>query len=511
MKKLLTIILLIISLFIISGCEKEYSDKKIISIEYVTIDYNGGYRNIKKIDFIEDKVYGKGYLPVGDKTPEYTELYSIDDSKEQDFINEIYNAGLLSLKAKYKTLQKIIDGGGWDLIITYEDGTTKKSTGSNAGPYKIFTKCDEIFYNYYNESFFGRVSINKNAPGISISITHPMDNGISSLSTGLVASNYKYNNQEVNNINNLEFANLNNYYSFKENISYTILVGKDKKEVKEIVLKSYDKNGGDEKIITPNSNKYNYEYALENNRIYIFDVTYKNGYAQFPFSTIIETYEKLPSDFSFRINVKENNQSKSYDYKYKLLSNGINSIYYEIPHDVLLQLYKEIDQNNFFDIGFTYGTGTGKSDYVLLYAFYKGTGKTITVYDNNESIEGYNIEKIVNNIYNKYLKEIINTIPTEIFTVQENTIFSNNVVTIKILENNKFIITTPEKEYQGSYNIYGNTISLVTDDYWYHFDLLISDGYIILEKYFTTIAYTENKYFFDGTIYTQSQDLVPEK
>lgn len=511
MKKILLILLLILPLFIVSGCKKEYNGKTIISIEYITKDYNGGYTNKRKIDFVNDKVYGLGFLPVSDKVPDYTELFSIDNSKEKDFINEIYNLGLLTLKKSYKRIIPVIDGGGWDLIITYEDGSTKKSSGDNAGPYKTFTKCDEVFYEYYNESFFGRVSKNKSAPGISISITHLIDNGMSSLSTGLSASNYKYNSHEVNNINNIEFASLNNYYNFKENISYTISVSKDHKEIKQIVLKSYDKNGNDERMISPNSNKYSYEYSLEINRIYVFDVTYKNGYAQYPFSTIIETYEKVPSDFSFKINIKENNNTKRYDSKYKLLSNGINSICYELPQDVLLQLYKEIDKNNFFDLGFTYGAGTGESNYVSLYAFYKGIGKTVSVYESNEDNEGYNIEKLVNDIYNNYLKEIIDTIPTELFTVEENTIFFNNEVTIKLLENNEFIITTPEKKYHGKFNIYGSELSLETDDYWYHFEFLISDGYLILSDYHTTVAYTENKYFNQGMIFMKSHDLVPEK
>ena len=125
MKKILLILLLILPLFIVSGCKKEYNGKTIISIEYITKDYNGGYTNKRKIDFVNDKVYGLGFLPVSDKVPDYTELFSIDNSKEKDFINEIYNLGLLTLKKSYKRIIPVIDGGGWDLIITYEDGSTK--------------------------------------------------------------------------------------------------------------------------------------------------------------------------------------------------------------------------------------------------------------------------------------------------------------------------------------------------------------------------------------------------
>lgn len=506
MKKILLILLLILPLFIASGCKQEYNGKTIISIEYITKDYNGGYTNKRKIDFVNDKVYGLGFLPVSDKVPDYTELFSIDNSKEKDFINEIYNLGLLTLKKSYKRIIPVIDGGGWDLIITYEDGSTKKSSGDNAGPYKTFTKCDEVFYEYYNESFFGRVSLDNTVPNLGVAFTHSKNNGLYSLSTSLSPSNYKLNNKEVNNINNFEFAKEQYYITFEKNTSYSISVSNEKQKIKNITLKCYNKTLDFEGIINPKENKYNYEYPLLFNKLYVFEITLKDGYIEYPLSTLEETYEKLPSDFSFTISIKEDKKVKKFDSKFSVLSNGINSIHFELSDDILLDLYKQIDQNNFFDLDFRYGNGMGDSNYVSMNVFYKNLGKTVTIYDKYATEEATKLYNIINDIYNKHLKEVVDNIPLEPYTLEVNKIYvsQDQKVYLTIYENEQFILTADNKNYRGNYIISGNKLFLVTDDGWYHYDFIISDGYLILDKYRTNIAYQENKYFYQGIVYNKT-------
>ena len=162
MKKIVIIILLF---FIISltGCNyesktqiTEYDGKMVNKLTYETIDYMGGFKDIRIIDFIDNNYYFQTYAPEGFDNEGYSELdlrRIFTEQEEKIFIDACYSYGLFCLDDFYQETG-IDDGGGWTLIIEYEDGTSKLSRGDNAWPDNVFNKCSTYFYDLCGEKVF---------------------------------------------------------------------------------------------------------------------------------------------------------------------------------------------------------------------------------------------------------------------------------------------------------------------------------------------------------------------
>ena len=159
MKKTRVLILLAI-LLIFSGCSTieqktqmmVYSGLKITKISYESIDYMGGYKDINIIDFNENNYYFQTHSP----EEGYSKLdlrRSFTEEEEKIFLDACYTYGLFDID-DYYSATGIDDGGGWKLIIEYEDGTIKTSIGNNAYPDYVFEKCSTYFYELCGQKIY---------------------------------------------------------------------------------------------------------------------------------------------------------------------------------------------------------------------------------------------------------------------------------------------------------------------------------------------------------------------
>ena len=164
MKKIICEILLLLFVVSIFTCacsscgviELEYKGKEIASIEYISVDYNGGVQSKSKIDFTTCGVYESYIIPGQEEDSyDYRLDYFFDTELSDNIINAFYNQGMFSLLPIYSNILPIVDGGGWHFTINYADGTSKKSYGSNAGPHNIFRKADEAFFLLTGHEFLG--------------------------------------------------------------------------------------------------------------------------------------------------------------------------------------------------------------------------------------------------------------------------------------------------------------------------------------------------------------------
>ena len=120
---------------------------------YTTIEYHGGYTNTKIVNFDENKYYSAGYLS-NENDLEFELKNTFSDDEKKVFIDGCFASGLFNLEELYKQ-EGIIDGGEWNLVIEYEDGTNKTSKGINKSPSKVFDKCATYFYDLCKEEVLG--------------------------------------------------------------------------------------------------------------------------------------------------------------------------------------------------------------------------------------------------------------------------------------------------------------------------------------------------------------------
>ena len=165
MKKILISVLICVTLLSIVGCSSyeppiklEYSGKPLSSLTYETVDYMGGYTCTYFFDFDNNVVSCTTYMPYGEQSETKTrEVCRFTDEAEKRFIDTIYSAGLFMIRDRYEPSGVVDDGGGWSLVINYADGTQKLSTGSNAGPNKVFDYCAIAAYDLTGEMAMGYV------------------------------------------------------------------------------------------------------------------------------------------------------------------------------------------------------------------------------------------------------------------------------------------------------------------------------------------------------------------
>ena len=296
MKKIY-ILIMILLISILSSCDsiKEYTGTKITKLTYKTVDYMGGYTVIHELDFNENKYSSLGYLPIEVENPKLEIKSTFTDEEEKVFMDLCYTYGLFNIKESYKS-SGIMDGGGWDLIIEYIDGTIKTSKGDNAGPYKVFNKCATVFYDLCGEGIVGRVpEYYITPPNISYSFLFNVDT--TRVNTNDIAvvrrSNYKWNKSESldNDYYQLtdEIKEKNEYYS---SYSYKLILYtanyRCSEKFNKITVKEYDYNPelSNEKVIYTGKWFDQIELDIKLNKIYVYELSYKDGdYVQYTFST----------------------------------------------------------------------------------------------------------------------------------------------------------------------------------------------------------------------------------
>lgn len=300
MKKALSLVLAIITLLCcLVGCSeaiKEYDKTPLISLTYTHVDYNGGYTTEYLFDFEQNIVTRHSYLPGNEEIDRLETLATFSDEQEKTLINRLYTYGLFDIKKEYKSPPGIIDGGGWNLKISYNDGTNKTSSGSNNSPSYVFSKCTEAFFDICGDGVVGRVPPEYHTPpSISYSLDFTIGNHTTSQgATSLVErGNYKWNGFEETSQNYFQLNQNRSFpYALDKNTTYEFVLYTSNygnyDRFKECVVLSYDFNeelSGEEIVIKKGWFKQ-IEFTLQTNKIYVVKLSFRNGdFVEYTFNT----------------------------------------------------------------------------------------------------------------------------------------------------------------------------------------------------------------------------------
>ncbi len=149
----------------------EYTGVPITELVYEknTSDYGLTITTIR-IDFIENKVWKNVYIPEFNypenlhpdilESEEYKnnnidkEINTFTEEEEKAFIDACYSYGLFHIDRNYRPDDIIYDGNGWELVLNFENGSSRFSEGYMAGPYDIFKRCASVFNGLCGEKVF---------------------------------------------------------------------------------------------------------------------------------------------------------------------------------------------------------------------------------------------------------------------------------------------------------------------------------------------------------------------
>ncbi|MBR2965355.1 MAG: hypothetical protein IKC34_02260 [Clostridia bacterium] len=296
MKKVLCILLIFISsLLSLFSCAEpsenilSYDGPQIKSFEYIHVDYNGCLTECKLLDLESGTVFFKRYFPSDEKIADYEVLYTIDLSKKELLINLLYTAGLFNLDELYTTEDLIYDGGGFEFIISYADGSEKLSRGSNAEPTEIFKKADEYFFDVTGEEFIGRVEDSyKYPPKTYIQTNHHEDFPHSGPQKYLLLSPYRYTWRKHN--FNADSFTVPTIEPTKNGDDQLIMLQYSDDIIKDVKIFTYEsseteKNSLRRKKNTGYSKSHYVIFDLKPNTNYIVILEFENGTAEYRFKT----------------------------------------------------------------------------------------------------------------------------------------------------------------------------------------------------------------------------------
>lgn len=338
MKRYLSLLIFIVIILLV-GCSNAYGEKEISVIEYSKVNYNGGFTTTRKVDFNQNKVFVKKYLP-GDEQNNFEESYDIDNTLRDDFLKKMNSTGLFKIKNKYKTPYTIMDGSGWTFIITYEDGSVWSSRGDNAGPYTILKKADKVFFDYFGGTLFDSLdSSYTNIPNLDAAIYCENEEiemyAIKTKSVWLHESSLT--SYPISKVVNYQKEN------FEINKEYTLTI--DKNNIQSISIFTFELDGT--KGETP-ERKLTFidgiaECKIELNNIYILHATYDKGSVDYSFSTKVFDQSILPEIFYFDIIWVDENKN---EYGY-LLSDDCywynhERVYYKLKDEDILAIYQKL-------------------------------------------------------------------------------------------------------------------------------------------------------------------------
>ena len=298
MKKFLKNIILIMIMLLSSSCSfsKEYDGPKITKLTYIDIDYNGMIYDKYVIDFTTNQYLTTHYTSINEDTSPLTLKSTFTEEEEKIFLDSCFTNGLFDLKESYTTNEVIYDGGGFDLTIEYENGTSKTSIGKNAFPTKVFDKCSTAFYDLCNEKVLGKLpDYYIYPPDVSFSFHYFVDDIIYSTNDccNIKIANYKWNKSvSIDNdifLINEQSKNNNKFLSDKK---YQIVLFtanyRCKEKFAKINVKEYDYTSdlSNEKLIYSGKWFKQIELDINFNKIYVYELTFKdNDYVQYTFNT----------------------------------------------------------------------------------------------------------------------------------------------------------------------------------------------------------------------------------
>ena len=299
---LVSIIMSCLFLLAFTGCSPElktYEGTEVVKITYSRVDYFGGYTVDYLFDFNSCTASKRGYMPDFDTNnaiPEYQQFAVFTKSDATVFFDKCYTYGLFSLEKSYVTDEIIMDGGGWSLTIEYIDGTTFTSTGSNAGPSDVFSKCMYAFYELCGEGVVGNIPSDfLFPPDISLSFDYQIGNILYSTNTlaQIRRGNYLWNEHSVSETNYYNVnRELSEFNEFDGTCQYTLVLYTANyhysKKFNKFTLTCYDYNEemSNEHVIFSSKWFKQKEFPLQFDKIYIYRLYWSNGdFAEYTFNT----------------------------------------------------------------------------------------------------------------------------------------------------------------------------------------------------------------------------------
>ncbi len=331
MKRIFLIAVCIALVFCLSGCDlvlkilpvREYKGTPLSSLSYKTINYMGGTSSTYLLDFNENTVHKTSYIPynVEGQEHETTFICEFTDEAEREFINSVYSYGLFSIKKHYEPPYVVMDGGGWELVINYSDGTSKKSTGSNAGPRMVFKSCSIPLYLLTGLDILGGVPSSYYSPpsvDYSVSYSYKTNTYVGNAFIDVSRANYLWNGHEKSGVDLYPLATSDRDIRLLSGVEYTLgmytanynsHIG-EYKHFDECVVMSYNLDpglsGGKEVLRT----KWfkNVKIPFEANRIYLVTLYFDNGdFVEYVFST--ETLDQKIQYGEYHYNIYSKGQS----------------------------------------------------------------------------------------------------------------------------------------------------------------------------------------------------------
>ena len=194
-----------------------------------------------------------------------------------------------------------MDGGGWTLEIKYADGRVKKSTGSNAGPYLVFSNCAIPFYELCGYGVVANVpAVHYIPPGIDIDTGYQAKLGVVTYLGGPQLDeergNYLWNGHTKDNVDIYQLVADKKKPGLLKGVEYNIVLytanysrpGDGYGRFSECVIMSYaiDSELSDGKEVARYGWFSQVSIPMELDRIYVVTLKYRNGdFVEYAFST----------------------------------------------------------------------------------------------------------------------------------------------------------------------------------------------------------------------------------
>ena len=300
MKRLLTIFLMIGCFASLVGCSllpiREYQGTEVSSLIFKSIDYMGGATSETLLDFENNLVKHRNFLPGANvDAPEFETVKEFTEEEEKILIDKLYSYGLFSIRNNYPSPPGIMDGGGWDLVIEYADGTEKRSSGSNNSPRGVFRNCAKAFYDLCEMGIVAGVPSEYYCPP-NISYSFVNGNSHYGYSSYGERVEYKWNGFESSEVGVYEAnENLKTSHEFISGEEYKLIIYtsnygsfNEYPRFTKCTVTSYDYNKEltGEKVVYNSGWFKQEEIDIELNKIYTLRLDFDNGdYVVYTFNT----------------------------------------------------------------------------------------------------------------------------------------------------------------------------------------------------------------------------------
>lgn len=297
MKKALSItlalVIIVSSLFCLSSCgsnkKLEYNGKEIDSIEHIVTEFDGGAMRYRKHDFKTGNVYEKLYIPEV-RDDDYAAIYTVDTALNSALIDALYNAGIFNMEEKYTTDEVILDGGSWDFIIAYSDGTKKISTGINTRPDEVFMNASIAYYDVTGENFF-RYPLDSYILPHHLYLDFKEANGRGGTHGFKSAQTYIWKHEKQGTIGEVIFEETDNSTFHLDGAAYTVRVRATdiyeelhRYKYKSVSVVSYDANLNDKQTVDFSEFLWQIKFTAVPYRIYVITMEFDEGIIQYHFN-----------------------------------------------------------------------------------------------------------------------------------------------------------------------------------------------------------------------------------